>query len=82
MRVFTREELKKYDGSSGIAYIACYGKVYDVSNSHHWRKGIHHVKHRAGCDLTDDLKRAPHSVELLHKFPIVGKLIESRLIQR
>ena len=82
LRVFTREELKKSDGSNGIAYIACYGKVYDVSNSYHWRKGVHHVKHGAGCDLTDDLKRAPHSVELLHKFPIVGELIESGQIQR
>jgi hypothetical protein len=33
MRVFTREELKKYDGSQGIAYVAYMGRVYDISNS-------------------------------------------------
>ena len=29
----TIEELKKYDGSYGITYIACGGLVFDVSNS-------------------------------------------------
>ena len=80
MRVFTREELKKYNGSNGITYIACYGKVYDVSNSYHWRKGVHHARHHAGCNLTDALKQAPHTVDLLHKFPIVGELVESERI--
>lgn len=76
MRTFTEGELRKYDGSNGIAYIACYGKVYDVSGSHHWRRGVHQVTHRAGCDLTDDLERAPHSIDLLVKFPIVGTFIK------
>lgn len=75
MKAFTKEELRKYDGRNGIAYIACYGKVYDVSNSYHWRKGVHQVTHRAGCDLTDVLERAPHDFSLLEKFPIVGKLV-------
>lgn len=75
VKVFTREELRKYDGSNGIAYVACNGKVYDVSNSYHWRSGIHHVGHRAGCDLTDALKQAPHSISLLEKFPVIGKLV-------
>jgi predicted heme/steroid binding protein len=30
MRVFTREELKRYDGRQGIVYVAYNGKVYDV----------------------------------------------------
>ena len=77
MRVFTKEELKKYDGSNGIAYVACDGKVYDVSNSYHWREGVHHVTHYAGCDLTDALKQAPHRADMLEKFPIVGELVES-----
>jgi predicted heme/steroid binding protein len=77
MRVFTREELKKYDGSNGIAYVAYGGKVYDVSRSFHWKKGVHQVTHYAGCDLTDAFKKAPHGIELLHKFPIVGELVES-----
>ncbi len=81
MRVFTREELKRYDGSNGIAYVACAGKVYDVSNSFHWQRGIHQVTHYAGCDLTDALKQAPHGADMLEKFPVVGELISSERIQ-
>ncbi len=77
MRVFTREELRKYDGSNGIAYVACNGKVYDVSSSYHWRKGVHHAMHSAGHDLTAALGRAPHGLDLLQKFPILGELAES-----
>ena len=77
MRVFTREELRKYDGSNGIAYVACKAKVYDVSSSYHWRKGVHHAMHSAGHDLTSALGRAPHGLDLLQKFPIVGELADS-----
>jgi len=38
MKVFTKKELKKYDGSNGTAYIAFDSKVYDVSESYHWKK--------------------------------------------
>ena len=76
-RVFTKEELKKYDGSNGSAYIAFRGKVYDVSQSFHWRKGVHQVMHHAGCDLTEALGKAPHSSEILDKFPVVGRLLDS-----
>jgi predicted heme/steroid binding protein len=75
MKVFTKEELKKYNGNNGVAYIACYGKVYDVSDSYHWRNGVHQVMHCAGCDLTDALEQAPHGFSLLEKFPIVGELV-------
>jgi predicted heme/steroid binding protein len=75
MRVITKEELKKYDGSKGAAYIACYGNVHDVSNSYHWRKGAHHVTHRAGQELPAALEQAPHGFDLLKRFPIVGKLV-------
>lgn len=74
---FTKEELRKYNGHNGISYIAYKGKVFDVSHSYHWRKGVHHARHNAGCDLTGALKQAPHSVDLLNKFPIVGELVES-----
>ena len=75
MRKFTLEELKKYDGRDGVAYVAYMGKVYDVSNSYHWKKGIHQVMHRAGTDLTGEFKRAPHSPELLDRFPVIGELV-------
>ena len=57
MRVFTKEKLKKYDGSDGSAtYVAYEGKVYDVSRNFHWKRGVHQVMHRAGLDQTEDLK--------------------------
>jgi len=76
MRIFTKEELKKYNGNDGPAYIAYEGKVYDVSQSFHWKRGIHQVVHYAGCDLTEALKQAPHDSDMLDKFPIVGELLE------
>jgi predicted heme/steroid binding protein len=77
MRIFTKEELKKYDGSNGVAYVAYHGKVYDVSQSFLWKRGVHQVTHRAGCDLTEVLKDAPHGSEMLNKFPVVGELVDS-----
>jgi predicted heme/steroid binding protein len=76
MKTFSREELKKYDGRRGISYVAYRGKVYDVSKSFHWKKGSHQVIHKAGQDLTDDLKDAPHLPSLLFRFPVVGELAE------
>jgi len=74
MRVFTKEELRKYDGVDGLAYVAYKGKVYDVSQSFHWKRGIHQVTHQAGCDMTEALTQAPHGPDMLDKFPIVGEL--------
>ena len=76
MRVFIKEELRKYDGSNGPAYFAYEGKVYDVSQSFHWKRGVHQVTHHAGCDLTKALKGAPHGPDMLDKFPIVGVLLD------
>lgn len=76
MRIFTKDELKKYNGTEGPAYVAYGGKVYDVSQSFLWKKGIHQVVHHAGCDLTEALKKAPHSPDMLDKFPIVGELLD------
>ena len=72
-KVFTKEELKQYDGSNGIVYVAFRSKVYDVSKSFHWKRGLHQVVHHAGCDLTEALEKAPHSSEMLDKFPVVGE---------
>jgi len=74
MRIFTEEQLRKFDGSEGVAYVAYGGKVYDVSQSFHWKRGIHQVIHRAGGDLTEVLKQAPHSPDMLDKFSVVGEL--------
>lgn len=77
MARFSKEELARYNGKNGApAYIAYKGKVYDVSNSFQWRSGRHQVLHNAGEDLTDSLEQAPHGVELLERFPVIGTLQE------
>jgi predicted heme/steroid binding protein len=75
MREFTEEQLKKYDGKDGRkAFIAYGGKVYDVTDSFLWKKGKHQAVHSAGKDLTDKLEEAPHGIEFLEKFPVIGRL--------
>jgi predicted heme/steroid binding protein len=56
------------------AHVTYAGKVYDVTGSFHWKGGKHHVLHDAGQDLTESIGRAPHTAELLEKFPVVGVL--------
>jgi predicted heme/steroid binding protein len=74
-RKFTEEELRQYNGKNGMpAFIACEGKVYDVSNSFLWRNGRHQVMHNAGLDLTESIAQAPHGTEFLERFPVVGSL--------
>jgi predicted heme/steroid binding protein len=77
MKEYALEEVAQCTGEDGKpALIACDGKVYDVSESYHWRTGRHHVLHRAGTDLTAELKHAPHGPHLLEKVPVVGTLRE------
>jgi predicted heme/steroid binding protein len=75
MKVFTREELGEYNGKGGKpAYVAYKGKVYDVSGSYLWEGGEHQGEHFGGLDLTVEFEDAPHTVEVLERFPIVGEL--------
>jgi len=76
-RLFTRDELAKYDGKEGRrAYVAYEGRVYDVTGSFLWQHGEHQVLHDAGQDLTQALSEAPHGPEMLERFPVVGLLSE------
>ncbi len=76
-RRFTPDELRQYNGEGGApAFVACNGKVYDVSPSFLWQKGRHQVIHAAGTDLTRGLDQAPHGADLLERFPVVGTLDE------
>ncbi len=77
MRIFTKKELTKYDGNGNLTYVAYGGKVYDVSPSFHWKRGVHQVTHHAGCDLPEALKEAPHGSDMLGRFPIIGDLLDS-----
>jgi len=76
-RRFTQSELGQFNGKNGARiYIAYQGSVYDVSGSFLWQNGEHQVTHFAGKDLTDELLEAPHGVEMLCRFPMVGRLKE------
>ena len=76
LRPFSRQELRWYDGDRGPAYVAYQGRVYDVSASGQWRSGLHRGLHWAGQDLTAHLADAPHGVETLLRFPLVGWLAD------
>lgn len=73
-RRFSRAELARHDGSRGRCLVACRGLVYDVSASPEWRGGLHRNLHWAGQDLTAYLPDAPHGIETLARFPVVGLL--------
>ncbi|MEM2106461.1 MAG: cytochrome b5 domain-containing protein [Candidatus Bathyarchaeia archaeon] len=83
MKEFTEEELTKYNGKNGKpAYVGYKEKVYDVSTSFLWRDGNHQVLHRAGMDLTDALEQAPHGGDVLEKFPVVGTLRRTGMLNK
>jgi predicted heme/steroid binding protein/uncharacterized membrane protein len=72
---YTIDELKAYDGEHGKgAFIAAGGTVYDVSESRMWRGGLHAMRHKAGEDLTEYLKDAPHDKSVLERVKKVGVL--------
>jgi len=73
----TKEELAKHDGKDGSkAYVAVNGKIHDVSASDLWAGGDHQGLHQAGCDLTDEIKSAPHVRAVVDRFPVVDHLEE------
>ena len=71
----TSEELLSFNGKDGKpVYIAFEGKVYDVSKSPLWSKGLHMNRHPSGSDLTGAISAAPHGMEVLERYPQVGIL--------
>jgi predicted heme/steroid binding protein len=70
-RVFTREELVKYNGKNGTPpYVAVDGVVYDMTGV--FVNGRHFF-HTAGEDLTDAFYME-HMKSQITKYPVVGKL--------
>ncbi len=74
----TAEELGAFTGAGGSpAWIAYKGVIFDASASPLWKGGVHFAKHKAGLDLTDALKLAPHGEERVLSLPAVKKLAGS-----
>ena len=79
MKEFDANDLAQYNGENGQpVYVAYKGKVYDISDSKLWRKGLHMKRHHAGRDLTTDIQGAPHEPDVLERFPQVGTLKKER----
>ena len=77
-RKFTFEELKQYDGRDGRpAYVACKGKVYDVTDSLLWAGSDHQGQHEAGKDITNEIQSAPHGEEVFERVKLVGVLVSA-----
>jgi predicted heme/steroid binding protein/uncharacterized membrane protein len=77
MKKFNADSLAEHNGENGRpVYIAHKGRIFDVSGSKLWKTGTHMKRHRAGCDLTIDIKAAPHDIDLLERYPQVGILEE------
>jgi predicted heme/steroid binding protein/uncharacterized membrane protein len=79
VKSYTAEELAQANGEDGkITLVAVEGKVYDVSASKRWGRGEHMKRHRAGMNLTNDIKAAPHGLEVLERFEVVGLYEQAR----
>ena len=75
MKEFDEAELAKFNGENGSpVYVAYKGKVYDVTESKLWRKGLHMKRHHSGGDLTGDIQGAPHEPDVLERYPQIGTL--------
>ena len=71
----TSEELLLHNGKDGKPiYIAFQGKIYDVTKSPLWSKGLHMNRHPSGKDLAGEISAAPHGPEVLERYPQVGVL--------
>jgi len=73
MKEMTSEELLSFNGKDGKpVYISFQGKIYDVSKSPLWSKGLHMNRHPSGSDLTRAISAAPHGIEVFERYPQVG----------
>ena len=73
MKELTPEELSSFNGKDGQPiYVAFQGKVYDVTKSPLWAKGLHMNRHPAAKDLTGEISAAPHGPEVLERYPQIG----------
>jgi predicted heme/steroid binding protein/uncharacterized membrane protein len=75
MKEFTAEELTSFNGKDGRpVLIAFQGKVFDVTKSPLWAKGLHMNRHPSGKDLAGEISAAPHGTEVFERYPQAGVL--------
>ena len=75
MKEIDLQTLSECKGKDGRPVLVAYeGKVYDLSMSKLWSTGLHMNRHCAGKDLTSDIHAAPHTPDVLLRFPQVGVL--------
>ncbi len=83
MKEFDPKELSKFNGKEERpAYVAYQGRVIDVSQSKLWKGGLHMTRHHSGNDLTTDIRAAPHTPEVLDRYPQVGVMQEEEVPKR
>lgn len=71
---FTKAQLALRNGQDKPEiWVAYEGKIYDVTPSRLWKKGMHY-EHWAGQDLTEELADAPHNARVFDKFKVIGSL--------
>lgn len=76
----TIDDLLYFDGKEKhSAYIAYRSKIYDMTKSEFWKDGVHFGRHKAGTDLTEMLKHAPHGEDKIFDMPLIGKLVHSQV---
>lgn len=74
----TLEELSHYTGQDGTpAYVAVDGVIYDMTNSPVWKGGKHFKGHKAGYDLSAEIRQSPHGLDNLKRVPMIGTLIDT-----
>ncbi|MCU0356677.1 MAG: cytochrome b5 [Cyclobacteriaceae bacterium] len=75
---YTRSQLALRNGQDKPqVWVAFNGLIYDVSHSRLWKNGKHY-EHWAGQDLTDELADAPHTEKVFDRFPVIGRLVNSK----
>lgn len=73
-RLFTPEELSRYNGRDGNpAYVAVNGVVYDVTNNAAWG-GATHFGLAAGTDVTSQFASCHAGQPILSELNVVGKM--------
>ena len=83
MKEIDAETLSRSNGKEGNpVYIAYKGRVIDVSKSKLWQTGVHMGRHAAGADLTAEIEAAPHSLDVLDRYPEIGSLKPAAPAQR